>query len=700
MASNTINVKAQSYSTADAYKFRITANETDETEGSKRKIEITYDVYAKSPGGYQSFTSPKASIWVDGTKVKGDTTIKNIWPRGQWQTLLTHSMYVEGNETHTVKGRFNSNTSSYDYLPVNGNHDVSVDLEVSGTGAQLSRVDLASDFIESGKITPYFTDPVGSRYYGLILVTYSPMEIMISWNAPLYITTSGQQVTIPTENMKKIWDFLDRNNNTMNGMWGLYTYDSASHENIVGASESILVDNLCSLPSYNLQWASHTIEDANANVQYGGHPLSYYLNSGSFAKLLSKIKIAFSANSSVGSTFGKTITYKVNNNAATSPYTAASNFTGESYVIKANDGRASEISYTYSPTIVNYTNPYISNLSVVRPVPTQGKIKVSYTANYFNGSGMKNLSNATYNFYYRENSSDNWTKVSNLSGSGTSGSQSFSNVEITGLDPNKPFYYKIELADRIGNTISPSSYIPRGLPVWNVYTKSDGTNVFNVNGDETVSGHITATGRFRRDKAGSWIWDRDNASVRNNNDGNQGGYASVISQKTKNGNWTLGSYQDDCLIFDYTNDTDYSNGTNNGTRWKLPVRGQNLNSTENLALLAYPVGSIYMSVNNTNPGTIFGGSWTQLKDRFLLGAGDTYSNGSTGGEATHTLTVNEMPSHSHKYGYGSPKRAGDGTKWNTCADGGTANTSGSTGGGQAHNNMPPYLVVYMWKRTS
>lgn len=61
----------------------------------------------------------------------------------------------------------------------------------------------------------------------------------------------------------------------------------------------------------------------------------------------------------------------------------------------------------------------------------------------------------------------------------------------------------------------------------------------------------------------------------------------------------------------------------------------------------WPVGSIYMSVNSTDPGTLFGGTWQRLKDRFLLGAGDTYMAGSQGGEASHTLTENEMPAHSH-----------------------------------------------------
>lgn len=114
----------------------------------------------------------------------------------------------------------------------------------------------------------------------------------------------------------------------------------------------------------------------------------------------------------------------------------------------------------------------------------------------------------------------------------------------------------------------------------------------------------------------------------------------------------------------------------------------------------YPVGSIYMSANAKNPGVLFGGTWTQLKDRFLLGAGNTYSAGATGGSATHTLTIDEMPSHNH--GLKNDKTGGSGSaKWvvNSSASSGTGVIT-NTGGNQAHNNMPPYLVVYMWKRTA
>lgn len=118
--------------------------------------------------------------------------------------------------------------------------------------------------------------------------------------------------------------------------------------------------------------------------------------------------------------------------------------------------------------------------------------------------------------------------------------------------------------------------------------------------------------------------------------------------------------------------------------------------------LVYPVDAIYMSVNSTSPASFLGGTWVQLKDKFLLGAGDTYSNGATGGEATHTLTVDEMPSHNHgiKLAGGSQSGGSGFVNWTTGTYQDYQYTINNTGGGQAHNNMPPYLVVYMWKRTA
>lgn len=175
------------------------------------------------------------------------------------------------------------------------------------------------------------------------------------------------------------------------------------------------------------------------------------------------------------------------------------------------------------------------------------------------------------------------------------------------------------------------------------------------------------------------------------------------------------------------------------------------------ALAAYPVGSIYMSVNQTSPATLFGGTWQRIQDTFLLAAGTTYTAGDTGGEATHILTPSEtaLKSHTHSYSKAaSPTGSAGGHShtmpigWDTNSlytasqtEGATVatgpanviavkSTSSSTGrrygastssvsnhshtvsttsdttgnvtteNGSAHNNMPPYLAVYMWQRTA
>ena len=171
----------------------------------------------------------------------------------------------------------------------------------------------------------------------------------------------------------------------------------------------------------------------------------------------------------------------------------------------------------------------------------------------------------------------------------------------------------------------------------------------------------------------------------------------------------------------------------------------------------YPVGSIYMSVSNTDPGTLFGGTWQRIQDTFLLAAGSSYSAGTTGGEASHKLTEDETAVRAHTHGFTQPtisrhrhaisgdhtynvtsssaqafstgnyKIGSSGTTYNgfirntgsnvlvrdsnntqyeqPTATGGAvgARAYGSNDGEsqvEAHNNMPPYLAVYVWKRTA
>ena len=170
-------------------------------------------------------------------------------------------------------------------------------------------------------------------------------------------------------------------------------------------------------------------------------------------------------------------------------------------------------------------------------------------------------------------------------------------------------------------------------------------------------------------------------------------------------------------------------------------------------LAAYPVGAYYMSSDSTSPAVLFGGTWTQIQNRFIYAAGSGYSVNSTGGSATKTLSTDNIPSHSHSCGSAGSHTHTRGTMnikgqvpgvnvknnggafdtlkyelpgwmdltgstyhkydvgiWNfdaskswtgaTSSNGNHAHTIGNTGSGTAFNTISPYITAYVWRRTA
>lgn len=176
-------------------------------------------------------------------------------------------------------------------------------------------------------------------------------------------------------------------------------------------------------------------------------------------------------------------------------------------------------------------------------------------------------------------------------------------------------------------------------------------------------------------------------------------------------------------VFDWSSsDFNFSVDVNIGG--DLSIKGKSLVD------IIYPVGSIYMSLNNTDPTYLFGGEWERLQGRVLVGAGtDTDINGlqrtfvanETGGEYNHTLTIDEMPSHTHiqeqhRHAQNKNTFMNDTQNYDTRSSGSSGYYMGAnlatyytdyetainqnTGGSLSHNNVQPYLSVYMWKRIS
>ena len=125
--------------------------------------------------------------------------------------------------------------------------------------------------------------------------------------------------------------------------------------------------------------------------------------------------------------------------------------------------------------------------------------------------------------------------------------------------------------------------------------------------------------------------------------------------------------------------------------------------------LIYPVGSIVIKADNEDYSNWLGFTWERtLVGRVAVGIDSTQTEfdtiGETGGEKTHTLTIQEMPSHSHTPNNNTAVMAGSGTHdMAQTSDGGRTYeflSINNTGGGQAHNNLQPYQVVAYWKRTA
>lgn len=315
----------------------------------------------------------------------------------------------------------------------------------------------------------------------------------------------------------------------------------------------------------------------------------------------------------------------------------------------AIDTRSRKKTSRITLTAIDYRTPTIAIDDV--SISTSGVATINITGTWFNGSFGATANTLTVQYRYKSSSSSSWgswTTISNVT-KNSDGTYS-ATATLSGLSYTDTYNFEARVTDKI-NTVSSKEYTGKSLPVFD-WSKDD----FNFNVP-----------------------------------------VSILSPADSN-NPTTKQYVDDL-----TNTITLAVQNNTDNIAALSNQISNISSTifDNI----YPVGSIYMSVNDTNPSNLFGGTWTQLKDRFLLGAGSTYTNGSTGGSATQKLSAANLPSHTHPQYIATD---GGSTSANLDYNGWVSNgkavaqgiPTGATGQGTRFDIMPPYLVVYMWQRTS
>lgn len=314
-----------------------------------------------------------------------------------------------------------------------------------------------------------------------------------------------------------------------------------------------------------------------------------------------------------------------------------------------------------SANFINYI-PLSATMSAVKDQPTSDSAILlangKYSAITFS-EGIANILTTSYQ-YRLAGSSDNY--ISGTLTQSISDSNYTASKTISGLDYTKDYEVVMTISDKI-SSLTKTLILKKGVPVF--------------------------------------YWDKDSVYLKSGNPILD--YKTVIKEDTSlNVVQLINKNGEDVYVNPIF---DYKTVSKEEASSKV-VQLINKNG-ENIYVNPYPVGSIYLSVNSESPAMLFGGTWEQIKDRFLLACGDTYANNSVGGEATVTLKVEEMPSHIHTLTPFVDIRQGDGQ---VNAHSGSLGTHlggyvskpnayvSSTGGDQPHNNMPPYLSIYMWKR--
>lgn len=481
---------------------------------------------------------------------------------------------------------------------------------------------------------------------------------------------------------------------------------------------------------------------------------------GSPVKGLSKIKVTVTANQAYSSPIAScAISANGVSYSGTTATTGALSKSGTSTVTATvTDNRGRKGTASYDMTVLNYAAPKISALAVRRcdangTVNDRGDyIKVTFSASV---SSMSSKNTATYKLKYKKSTDTTYTTVSlsELANQYSVSSYSYIlsanggssyDISVTATDRHKTAtrstsastaftlmnFHQNGNAVRFGgvaekeNTLhndlalrqagNSYSYQPtfsgdKGYTLLAVITLTelnvDAPIVFNINRrgglcPMTVYVRFAASSTTKDPSLSSITYDGDNFG------------AFLVKSATST--WKLyvdntSGWSNPCLQDWYTTDnqmarmsvsfpSEFVAGTDPsvlGTYYRAtPVKMQSILD------FIYPVGSIYLSYSHTSPETLFGGTWTRIQNAFLWATTASGTIGQTGGESEVTLSVDQIPAHSHGSVYSQHATGTKSQAWYTTAGTSLAYGTVSTGGGEAHNNMPPYIQVSIWRRTA
>ena len=452
---------------------------------------------------------------------------------------------------------------------------------------------------------------------------------------------------------------------------------------------------------------------------------------GSPVKGLSKIKVTVTATKAYSSDI-KSYTIQINGAtyyAATATSGVLNNSGSVPVTVTVKDARGRTGSASYTMTVKDYNAPAVTKLTAVRcnqdgtPNKRGGYVKVTFSAVV---SSMSSKNTASYKLKYKKTSGTSYTTV-NFSALANNYAPS-NKTHIFAAATSSSYDVVIEAIDR-HNASNPASRSVKAPTA---------AAIFSWRGFKTSSGKEEGAGIGKVPEKANTLqvgweteFDKDVRMV-----GANAFYGAQGIVDTRDTNETPEWYMTTHgrgVVWEFKNLTtvgftaptstfgpmqtiipwqDSSGGLprqivyEKGIRWtRIALTETSWGAWTSDSLRAYPIGSIYIAYEHTSPASRFGGTWTRITEAFLWATSSGGTIGQTGGESTHTLTASEIPSHSHTVAVANTTTGGTAAaniiRYNSEATSylGSIGTT-STGGGESHNNMPPYIQVAVWRRTA
>lgn len=426
---------------------------------------------------------------------------------------------------------------------------------------------------------------------------------------------------------------------------------------------------------------------------------------GIYVQGYSQAKLTIGASGSYGSTISEWYFYGVSQTSNTKTTEAINQSGTVTFKAKVKDSRGRTSSEVPVSINVNeYSTPVLIKNLLKRclsdeTIDDEGTyILANFTFLYSSCAGKNSISTKIYS---REITAETWTDNGTL----TSGV----NKKISSFDISKPYAIKVVSTDGVGNEATYVDVIETSNAIIDILKGGNGMGLGMMSSKEN-----TLQIGFPYIEVDNGIFyinytDKTTGKTVKSQIGSQNGSYMQYLTDAENGN-----YFDKKITVDNSLEVG-GDIVLNGSSAKVSS-----GIIQSLGKLLYPVGAIYITYGNTNPGTFLGGTWEQFgQGRVLIGQGEgndgstsmSFNAGSTGGEYNHTLTTNEIPSHNHTLYFDNGQvaklwqistRFASGSQ-SAIVSYGTSNNYpqiANTGGDGSHNNIQPYITVYFWRRTS